>query len=130
VRMRARGRPARERAAGVVGPLRPLTLEELARRASMSVRTLSRRFRQETGVTPIRWLTHQRIQQACRLLEGTDLPVDTIAARTGFGTGSAMRQRFRETIGVSPRAYRATFRGTVQSAEPTRQAGGPDTTPV
>ncbi|WP_308294272.1 helix-turn-helix domain-containing protein [Streptomyces sp. ST2-7A] len=90
----------------------PLTLGELARRASMSVRTLSRRFKRETGVTPVQWLTHQRIQQACRLLERTDIPVDAIAARTGFGTGSAMRQHFRETLGVSPRAYRNTFRGT------------------
>ncbi|MGW5658850.1 GlxA family transcriptional regulator [Streptomyces sp. NPDC003758] len=89
----------------------PLTLEDLACRAAMSVRTLTRKFRQETGVTPMQWLTQQRLQYARRLLERTDEPVDRVAARTGFGTGTAMRQHFRESLGVSPRAYRNTFRG-------------------
>jgi transcriptional regulator GlxA family with amidase domain len=89
----------------------PLTLDDLAGRAAMSVRTLTRRFRQETGVTPMQWLSQQRLQNARRLLERTDEPVDRIAARTGFGTGTAMRQHFREALGVSPRAYRNTFRG-------------------
>lgn len=96
----------------------PLVLEDLAREASMSVRTLSRKFRQETGMTPIQWLAHQRLQHARRLLEQTDEPVDRIAARAGFGTGTAMRQHFRETLGVSPRAYRHTFRGTVRRHAP------------
>ncbi|MER6347316.1 GlxA family transcriptional regulator [Streptomyces sp. NPDC001595] len=89
-----------------------LTLEDLARQASTSVRTLTRRFRQETGVPPMRWLGRQRLQYARRLLERTDEPVDRIAAEAGFGTGTAMRQHFREELGVSPRAYRNTFRGT------------------
>ncbi|ANB10231.1 AraC family transcriptional regulator [Streptomyces ambofaciens] len=90
----------------------PLTLEDLARQAAMSVRTLNRRFRQETGVTPMQWLGRQRLDYARRLLERSDEPVDRIAARAGFGTGTAMRQHFREALGVSPRAYRNTFRGT------------------
>ncbi|MET8344816.1 GlxA family transcriptional regulator [Streptomyces microflavus] len=89
-----------------------LTLEDLAREASVSVRTLSRRFLQETGQTPMRWLAAQRLHHARRLLERTDEPVDRIAAEAGFGTGTAMRQHFREALGVSPRAYRTTFRGT------------------
>jgi transcriptional regulator GlxA family with amidase domain len=88
-----------------------LTLQDLARQASTSVRTLTRRFRQETGMTPMRWLGQQRLQYARRLLERTDHPVDRIAAAAGFGTGTAMRQHFREALGVSPRAYRNTFRG-------------------
>ncbi|MFE9451700.1 GlxA family transcriptional regulator [Streptomyces sp. NPDC006739] len=88
-----------------------LTLEDLARRAATSVRTLTRRFRQETGMTPMQWLGQQRLQYARRLLERTDESVDRIAAEAGFGTGTAMRQHFRETLGVSPRAYRNTFRG-------------------
>ncbi|WP_344499513.1 GlxA family transcriptional regulator [Streptomyces enissocaesilis] len=90
----------------------PLALEDLAREASMSVRTLSRRFLLETGATPMRWITEQRLQHARRLLEQTDEPVDHIASGAGFGTGTAMRQHFREALGVSPRAYRNTFRGT------------------
>ncbi|WP_395571830.1 GlxA family transcriptional regulator [Streptomyces sp. BK79] len=89
----------------------PLTLDDLACRASTSVRTLTRRFRQETGLPPMRWLGQQRLQYARRLLERTDQPVDRIAAEAGFGTGTALRQHFRETLGVSPRAYRDTFRG-------------------
>ncbi|MFD5555189.1 GlxA family transcriptional regulator [Streptomyces sp. NPDC127068] len=97
----------------------PLTLDELARHAAMSVRTLNRRFRQETGVTPMQWLGRQRLDYARRLLERTDEPVDRIAARAGFGTGTAMRQHFREALGVSPRAYRTTFRGTPRRETPT-----------
>ncbi|MGW4349241.1 GlxA family transcriptional regulator [Streptomyces sp. NPDC004690] len=88
-----------------------LTLEDLACRAATSVRTLTRKFRQETGMTPMQWLGQQRLQYARRLLERTDEPVDRIAAEAGFGTGTAMRQHFREALGVSPRAYRNTFRG-------------------
>ncbi|MCZ9341468.1 helix-turn-helix domain-containing protein, partial [Streptomyces sp. TRM76130] len=89
-----------------------LTLQDLARQASTSVRTLTRRFRQETGMTPMHWLGQQRLQYARQLLERTDESVDRVAAAAGFGTGTAMRQHFREALGVSPRAYRNTFRGT------------------
>ncbi|MFD8233727.1 GlxA family transcriptional regulator [Streptomyces sp. NPDC059696] len=88
-----------------------LTLEDLAHQTATSVRTLTRKFRQETGLTPMQWLGQQRLQHARRLLERTDEPVDRIAAEAGFGTGTAMRQHFREALGVSPRAYRNTFRG-------------------
>ncbi|MFJ9055363.1 GlxA family transcriptional regulator [Streptomyces sp. NPDC102409] len=90
---------------------RPLQLAELADRASMSVRTFNRRFRQEAGLTPMQWIIQQRVDRARRLLEGTDLPVDRIAADSGFGTGTALRQHFHAALGVSPRAYRRTFRG-------------------
>ncbi|MEU8588423.1 helix-turn-helix domain-containing protein [Streptomyces sp. NPDC048664] len=100
---------ARAYALGHLGE--PLLLEDLAREASVSVRTLSRRFLLETGTTPMRWLAEQRLQHARRLLERTDEPVDRIASVAGFGTGTAMRQHFRETLGISPRVYRNTFRG-------------------
>ncbi|WP_406144308.1 GlxA family transcriptional regulator [Streptomyces sp. NBC_01012] len=89
----------------------PLRLDALAERASMSVRTFNRRFRQEAGLTPMQWLAQQRLDRARQLLEKTDLPVDRIAADAGFGTGTALRQHFHATLGVSPRAYRRTFRG-------------------
>ncbi|MFC9946216.1 GlxA family transcriptional regulator [Streptomyces pratensis] len=89
----------------------PLKLAELADHASMSVRTFNRRFRQEAGLTPMQWLTQQRVDRARQLLERTDLPVDRIAVDAGFGTGTALRQHFHAAMGVSPRAYRRTFRG-------------------
>jgi transcriptional regulator GlxA family with amidase domain len=89
---------------------RPLSLSELADHARMSVRTFSRRFRDEVGMTPGQWLTQQRVQHARRLLETTDLSVDHIADEAGFGTGASLRQHLVATIGVSPTTYRQTFR--------------------
>ncbi|WP_314174858.1 GlxA family transcriptional regulator [Streptomyces winkii] len=90
---------------------RPLSLRELAQQESMSVRTFTRRFREEAGLTPVQWLTRQRVERARQLLEETDMPVDAVAARSGFGTGASLRQHMQAALGVSPRAYRATFRG-------------------
>ncbi|MFJ2738583.1 GlxA family transcriptional regulator [Streptomyces sp. NPDC087440] len=90
---------------------RPLALADLAAEAAMSVRTFSRRFREEAGMTPVQWLAGQRVQRARQLLEETDLPVDRVAGEAGFGTGASMRQHFQAALGVSPHAYRGTFRG-------------------
>jgi transcriptional regulator GlxA family with amidase domain len=90
---------------------RPLGLRELAAREAMSVRTFSRRFREEVGMTPGRWLTRQRVERARALLEETDLPVDRVAAEAGFGTAASLRQHMQAALGVSPGAYRRTFRG-------------------
>ncbi|MEU5898481.1 MULTISPECIES: GlxA family transcriptional regulator [Streptomyces] len=89
----------------------PLTLSELAARASMSVRTFSRRFREETGLTPMQWLTRRRVDRARELLESTDHTVDRVATEAGFGTAASLRQHFVARVGVSPGAYRSTFRG-------------------
>ncbi|MGW2180345.1 GlxA family transcriptional regulator [Streptomyces sp. NPDC001732] len=89
---------------------RPLALAELARHAGMSVRTFSRRFRDEVGMTPGQWLTRQRVEHARHLLEVTDLPVDRIAEEAGLGTGASLRRHMSLTIGVAPLAYRQTFR--------------------
>jgi transcriptional regulator GlxA family with amidase domain len=88
----------------------PLDLAALAGHARMSVRTFSRRFRAETGMSPGTWLTRQRIEHARHLLETTDLSVDGVAERAGLGTGASLRQHMRATLGVSPLAYRKTFR--------------------
>jgi transcriptional regulator GlxA family with amidase domain len=88
----------------------PLSLVELAEHARMSVRTFTRRFRAETGVSPGTWLAVQRLDYARQLLEDTDLAVDQIAERTGLGSGTNLRQQLRETAGVSPTAYRRMFR--------------------
>jgi transcriptional regulator GlxA family with amidase domain len=89
----------------------PLTLAELAARDAMSVRTYSRRFREETGLTPIQWLTQRRVDRARELLEQTDHTVDRIATEAGFGTGASLRAHFQAGLGVPPGAYRSTFRG-------------------
>lgn len=90
---------------------RPLTLRELAAQDSLSVRTFTRRFRDEVGLSPLRWLTRQRVERACQLLEETDLSIDEIAAESGFGTAASLRQHLQTELGVSPSSYRATFRG-------------------
>ncbi|MEU9889036.1 helix-turn-helix domain-containing protein [Sphaerisporangium sp. NPDC051011] len=90
---------------------RPVTLRELAAQESTSTRTFTRRFRDEIGTSPGRWLTQQRIERACSLLERTDLPIDEVAATAGFGTAGSMRLHLQAELGVSPSAYRATFRG-------------------
>jgi transcriptional regulator GlxA family with amidase domain len=95
---------------------RPLTLADLAAHASMSVRTFTRRFRDETGLSPARWLTTQRVALARRLLESTDLPVERIAADAGFGTTTSLRQHLHAAIGVAPLAYRRTYRGADEPA--------------
>ncbi|NUR28089.1 MAG: helix-turn-helix domain-containing protein [Catenulispora sp.] len=88
----------------------PLPLEEMARHAGMSVRNLTRRFRQEVGMTPGDWLIQQRVEYARQLLEGGDLPIDHVARRVGFGSSASLRGHFHAAVGVSPQAYRRTFR--------------------
>ncbi|MEU4739677.1 DJ-1/PfpI family protein [Actinosynnema sp. NPDC023658] len=87
-----------------------LELRSLAAHARMSVRTFTRRFREETGVSPGKWITQQRVERARHLLETTDLPVDQVARHAGFGTGAALRQQMSATLGVAPSVYRTTFR--------------------
>ncbi|HTJ38707.1 MAG TPA: helix-turn-helix domain-containing protein [Dactylosporangium sp.] len=94
----------------------PLTLQDLAGHARMSVRTFTRRFRDETGVSPARWLLQQRVDHARALLESTDLPVEVVARRSGLGTAAGLRQHLQSAIGVAPSAYRRTFRVVPESA--------------
>ena len=89
----------------------------MAAREAMSVRTFTRRFREESGVSPGQWLTRQRVERARHLLESTDLSVDQVARDAGFGTAQSMRQHLQAALGVTPTAYRRTFRaGTAASA--------------
>jgi transcriptional regulator GlxA family with amidase domain len=87
----------------------PLTLTDLASHARMSLRTFARRFNEEVGLSPGRWLIQQRVARARHLLESSDLPVDRIAAQVGFATSASLRQHLHAAIGVSPQAYRRTF---------------------
>ena len=87
----------------------PVTIHQLAERAHMSERTFARRFVQETGTTPLRWLTGQRILLAQELLEETDASIDLIADRAGFGNAATLRHHFRSWRGTTPQAYRRAF---------------------
>ncbi|MFG2602618.1 GlxA family transcriptional regulator [Streptomyces sp. NPDC048514] len=90
----------------------PLTLADLAGHARMSLRTFARRFNDEVGLSPGRWLIQQRVARARHLLESSDLPVDRVAAEVGFATGASLRQHLHAAIGVSPQTYRRTFQQT------------------
>jgi transcriptional regulator GlxA family with amidase domain len=101
-----------------LGPLRewmlenlvlPLDLDTLAMRAHMSRRTLSRRFREETGVSPMAWLADARIDRAREILEKTTEPVENIGRLTGLGAPASVRAAFHRRIGISPKEYRALF---------------------
>lgn len=87
----------------------PLTVRDLALHAHMSERHLSRRFRAETGLSPLRWLLEQRIEHARQLLETTTLPLEQVAHRSGFGSGEALRQHFTKRFRVAPSHYRSSF---------------------
>ncbi|MGY1452631.1 GlxA family transcriptional regulator [Streptomyces sp. SS8] len=91
---------------------RPISLKELADLEATSVRTFTRRFREEVGMSPLRWLPRQRVERARHLLESSDLPVERVAVEAGFGTAASLRLHFQAALGVSPGTYRRTFRTT------------------
>ncbi|WP_406629964.1 GlxA family transcriptional regulator [Amycolatopsis sp. WGS_07] len=87
----------------------PLTLRALARHAGVSQRSFIRRFTEETGTTPLRWLVTARLSLARELLETTDHSVDRVARDCGLGTAANLRLHFRRTLGTTPTAYRRAF---------------------
>lgn len=88
----------------------PIDVDTLAERALLSRRTLTRRFREATGTTVVKWLSHQRLSAAQRLLETTDLPVEQVAVLAGFGSALVLRQHFSRSLRTSPSGYRDDFR--------------------
>jgi transcriptional regulator GlxA family with amidase domain len=88
----------------------PLTLEDIARHAALSVRTLNRRFREQMGTTPLQWILRARVRRAQQLLETTGHSVEAIAERVGFGSATAFREHFQRFVTTSPQAYRRAFR--------------------
>jgi transcriptional regulator GlxA family with amidase domain len=91
-------------------------LADLAGSAHMSVRTFTRRFRQETGLSPVEWLTRARLDHARYLLEATTRSVDDVARSAGFGTGANLRKRMAATLGVSPSTYRRNYHGSATTS--------------
>jgi transcriptional regulator GlxA family with amidase domain len=92
------------------------TVEDLAARVHMAPRTFARRFRAETGTTPHDWITSQRVLLARRLLEETELGVEAVAVRAGFGDAATLRHHFTRRVGATPHSYRTTFRSSPVAA--------------
>jgi transcriptional regulator GlxA family with amidase domain len=90
-----------------------LTLAAMAGRCGMSERTFSRRFREQTGTTPMQWLLRARVRRAQYLLENSDYPIERIAEQAGFGSATAFRERFKRVTGTTPQGYRAAFRSRI-----------------
>jgi transcriptional regulator GlxA family with amidase domain len=88
---------------------RPLRLRAIARRAALSTRTLNRKFREQTGTTPLQWLLRARVHRAQHLLETTCHSIELIASKTGFGSATSLRSYFERHVGTSPKAYRRSF---------------------
>ena len=93
-----------------------LSLSAIARHAAMSTRTLSRRFREQVGTTPVRWIASARVRRAQRLLERTSLSIEQVATEVGFRSASVLREHFGGIVGTTPLAYRRAF-GSAESAE-------------
>jgi transcriptional regulator GlxA family with amidase domain len=104
----------------------PLTVDAMARHAGYSPRTFARRFRAETGTTPLQWLLAQRVLAAQRLLEASDEPVETVAARCGFGTAAGLREHFRRATATTPTAYRAAFSASPRATSISVRVANPD----
>jgi transcriptional regulator GlxA family with amidase domain len=88
-----------------------ITVADMAHRMWMSPRTFARRFAAETGTAPYKWLLHQRVSAAARLLEVTDLPLDEVARQVGLGDATLLRHHFKALRGTTPSAYRTNFAG-------------------
>jgi transcriptional regulator GlxA family with amidase domain len=86
-----------------------LTVPQLARQAQMSERTFRRRFAQELGTTPLRWINEQRVHEARRLLERTTLSVEAVAQQSGLGSAANLRAHLAREVSTTPTRYRGTF---------------------
>lgn len=95
----------------------PLTVIDLARQAAVSPATLHRRFRAELGVTPLAWLTGERVALACALIERGERRLEVVARTSGLGSASNLRAKLRRYTGLSPVQYRRRFAGNEPAAD-------------
>jgi transcriptional regulator GlxA family with amidase domain len=91
---------------------RELSLATIANRAHTSTRTLSRRFKEQTGMTPLGWVLRARVRRAQALLESTTATIEEVAAQVGFESAATLRGHFHQLVGVNPTTYRRTMGGT------------------
>ncbi len=91
-------------------PCEHWTIARMARRVAMSQRTFIRRFQESTGMGPGEWVIAARLEVARFLLESTAADLDAIARSSGFGNPAALRHHLRRRVGLTPSAYRASFR--------------------
>lgn len=96
----------------------PQSIEALAERAHLSVRHLNRRFKERTGLSPLRYLHLRRIDRARQLLEQSDWAMDRVAHAVGFSSAQHLRLHFRRVVGTTPLAYRRSFANAPQESEP------------
>ncbi len=89
---------------------RTISVDEIARRAALSRRTLHRRFQEQTGVSPLQWLHRRRIHRAQELLETTGHTIEAIAHAVGFASATRLRAAFQRATNTTPTAYRRDFR--------------------
>jgi transcriptional regulator GlxA family with amidase domain len=94
----------------------PMTVSDMARHAAWAPRTFARHFLAQIGTTPLRWLALQRVYEARRLLESTDLPVDQVAVRSGLGSAANLRLHLTREVATTPTAYRRSYRGRPSEA--------------
>jgi transcriptional regulator GlxA family with amidase domain len=87
----------------------PHSVETLAAHAGLAPRTFARRFREQTGTTPLQWLVTARVQRAQELLEESQASIDQTAFLVGFDSPVTFRARFRRTVGLTPSEYRRRF---------------------
>lgn len=87
-----------------------ITVRDMAQFASVSTRTLTRRFQEQLGLSPLQWVIHARATRAQCLLEATDLPIEQVAAQVGFSSSTSLREHFLSIVGTNPTAYRLAFR--------------------
>lgn len=87
-----------------------LTLDVMAQTGAMSTRTLTRRFHEHIGMSPLKWLQTARVRRAQQLLETTELSIEQVATEVGFGSATAFRERFASVVGTNPQRYRQMFR--------------------
>jgi transcriptional regulator GlxA family with amidase domain len=86
-----------------------ISIADMATKAHMSPRTFARRFADEVGTSPLRWLTEQRVLAAQSLLETTDLGIEEVARQVGFSSATLLRHHFSAIVGITPTAFRVRF---------------------
>lgn len=88
---------------------RPISVADLAAKVSLSVSQFERQFKRKFHQTPLRYITQIRIDAACQLLAGTDLPISQIALQTGFYDQSHFTHQFVRHKGLTPSRFREKY---------------------